>query len=79
MIYLYVHQYQAMYIVNYLNIIVMFSFQRPTKGMAALVEEGLKHRRKHQPIEKDTTKPSYSYTHIYILRFMLFTFLMYSL
>ena len=38
--------------------IVMFSFQRPTKGMAALVEERLKHRQKHQPIEKDTTKPS---------------------
>ena len=49
-----------LYIVNYFiikNIIVMFSFQRPTKGMAALVEEGLKHRQKHQPIEKDITKP----------------------
>lgn len=26
--------------------------------MAALVAEGLKHRRKHQPIGKDSTKPS---------------------
>ena len=36
----------------------MFSYQRPTKGMAALVEEGLKHRRENQPIEKDTIRPS---------------------
>ena len=34
-----------------------FTF-KANKGMAALVEEGLRHWKKHQPIEKDTTKPS---------------------
>ena len=29
------------------------SFLRPTKGMVALVEEGLRHRKEHQPTIKD--------------------------